>query len=441
MERITEGFFATDNEWKIVLWNSEAEMIVGKKRQEVLGKNLWECFPEAVPLKYYQYYNHALRKQVPVHFDEYYPPLKAWTTVSAFPSDSGLAVYFRKVDKKNEAPELERLLSLIAKETVYSVSLINFDGTISWINNAFTKITGYSFSEAIGKKQSELLLGPDTDEAAVEELKQSFYRHLPFQGEVLCYTRQKEKKWLFVSAQPVYDKTSGLYKYFFIQMDVTEQKKVIQQLEEHGKISTAAIINAQEKERTKLGQELHDNVNQILTSVKLYVELCRDNVGDKTKLLERSSELLQDVITELRSISHQLAAPPTKEINLEESIRELVKDFANTRKFEIELQTEGIKSLKVKEEIQITVYRILQEHLVNILKHAQASLVEIHTSLMDDELVIKVIDDGHGFDMSGKRTGIGLLNIKNRAESVNGSLVVNSKPGLGCVLIARIPLS
>jgi PAS domain S-box-containing protein len=324
---------------------------------------------------------------------------------------------------------------------VYAVSLINFDGTISWINDAFTKITGYSFAEAIGKKQGTLLLGPESDEATLEELRQAFYRHIPFQGEILCYTKHQEKKWLFVSAQPVYDEASGLYKYFFIQMDITEQKKIVQQLEEYSKISTAAIIKAQEKERTKLGQELHDNVNQILTSVKLYVELCRDNVGDKTKLLERSSQLLQDVITELRSISHQLAAPPPEEINLEESIKELAKDFTDTRKFEIELHTEAIKGLKVKEEIQITVYRILQEHLVNILKHAQASLVDIHTSVMDDELVIKVIDDGKGFDMNEKRTGIGLLNIKNRAESVNGSLVINSKPGLGCVLIATIPLA
>lgn len=441
MERINEGFFVTDSDWKVVMWNREAELLIGKKREEILGRNLWDCFPEAMQLKYYHCYNHAMKKQVPVHFEEYYPPLKLWTEVNAFPSDNGLAVYFKKSEKRKVPEGIEQFFSLIVKETVYSVILVDFDGTISWVNEAFTRLTGYSYEEAVGKKQSELIIGPDTDEATVEELRQAFYKHVPFQGQLICYTKQKERKWLLMSAQPVFDENSGLYKYFFIHIDISAQKEIINQLEEHRKTSTAAIIKAQEKERTKLGQELHDNVNQILTSVKLYVELCRDNVGDKTKLLARSSELLQEVITELRSISHQLAAPPPTEINLEESIKELVNDFADTKKFEIELQTEAIKGLKVKEEIQLTVYRILQEHLVNILKHAQASLVEIHTSVMDDELVIKVIDDGQGFDMNGKRTGIGLLNIKNRAESINGSLVINSKPGLGCVLIARIPLA
>jgi len=441
MERINEGFFVTDKDWKVVLWNSAAESIIGKKRTEVLGRSLWECFPDAVQLKYYRCYTHALEKQVPVHFEEYYPPLQLWTEVSAFPSDTGLAVYFKKGQQKKNEQDVDRLLAMVAKETVLAVSLIDFDGTTTWVNEAFTRITGYTAEEVIGKKQSAFLLGPESDEATVEELRQAFYKHLPFEGEVLCYTKSKVPKWLFVSAQPIYDETTGVYKYFFIQNDITEQKNTIQQLEAHRRKSTAAIIRAQEKERSLIGQELHDNVNQVLTSVKLFVELCRDSSEKREELLTRSSTLLQEVIDELRSISHQLAVPAPEEVSLAESISQLAKNFADTRRFEIELHTASIEKLKVRDELQRTAYRVLQEHLLNVLKHAEASLVEIHASIVDQELIIKVIDNGKGFDLKAGRSGIGLLNIRNRVESINGTVVINSKPGLGCVLIASLPLN
>ena len=203
---------------------------------------------------------------------------------------------------------------------------------------------------------------------------------------------------------------------------------------------TAAVIKAQEKERAEVGQELHDNVNQVLTTVKLYTELCMSNNENSADLLKKSSELLQFCINEIRILSRQLSAPSLGQIRMKDSIKELVETIAATGKTDIKLDTKDILDLEVNEELHLAIYRILQEHLTNILKHADASLVKIIINLIDDDLFIKVTDNGRGFNVYEKKGGIGIANMMSRAESLGGRLSINSAPGLGCVLIAHFEL-
>jgi PAS domain S-box-containing protein len=440
LERITDGFLAVDKDWRVLLWNKEAERIIQKKKQEVVGKTIWECFPEIVHLKYYPLYHKAVRNQEPVYFEEIYPPLNIRTQVSAYPSETGLTIYFKKVEERKEEPFEQRLLALIARETINAVTLLNFDGTISWVNDAFLKITGYALTDAIGKKTGQLLIGPETDPAAVDDMRQAFYEHLPFQGELLIYTKQKEQKWISIAAQPLFDAPSNTYRYFMMLTDITDQKKIIRQLEASRKESAAAIIKAQENERELIGQELHDNVNQIMATIKLFIEVSRSSPEQRDELLQRCTDLVKEAIQETRYISHRLTPPQFDDDSLEESINSLANTIRHTKQFGLRLDLSGITGIRLPKEIRLAVYRILQEHLMNIIKHADARQVDVFIRKMDNDLVVKVMDDGKGFDLAAKRTGIGLLNIKNRAESMNGSVVINSKPGLGCVLIVRFPL-
>ncbi|HZI01207.1 MAG TPA: ATP-binding protein, partial [Flavisolibacter sp.] len=96
--------------------------------------------------------------------------------------------------------------------------------------------------------------------------------------------------------------------------------------------------------------------------------------------------------------------------------------------------------LEISEELHLGLYRILQEHLTNITRYADASLVDVSLHLLDEHLILKVVDDGKGFDPLGKSNGIGITNMHSRAKSMHGSLKINSAPGLGCVLIATFPL-
>lgn len=185
---------------------------------------------------------------------------------------------------------------------------------------------------------------------------------------------------------------------------------------------------------------MHDNVNQVLTSVKLYQELLLSGIGDDEALVRRSIELLQSSINEIRSLSKRLSAPTLGNIRLRDSVRELADTVAATRQFAISMDTDAVQELEVDETLHLALYRILQEQLTNILKYADASLVHLSFERDHDILTMVVADNGRGFDPQQKSTGIGLSNIKARAESLGGVMKVESAPGAGFRLTVSIPL-
>ncbi len=116
LESIGDGFFTLDHNWIVTYWNKEAEKQSGIKREDIVGKNLWEVYPEAIQQKFYSEYHKAIEQKITVHFEEYLPPIDGWLEVSAYPSPRGLSVYFKNVTEKrvqkkqleNYASELER---------------------------------------------------------------------------------------------------------------------------------------------------------------------------------------------------------------------------------------------------------------------------------------------------------------------------------------------
>jgi PAS domain S-box-containing protein len=102
-ERVTDGFFALDHEWRLVYLNSEVEYVVQRKREELVGKNMWEEFPETEGSTFYREFHRAARERITVNFEEYYPPLETWFEVHAYPSEEGLSVYFRNVTERKRA--------------------------------------------------------------------------------------------------------------------------------------------------------------------------------------------------------------------------------------------------------------------------------------------------------------------------------------------------
>jgi PAS domain S-box-containing protein len=105
LESIGDAFFAADKNWVVTYWNKHAEELLGTRRDEIIGKNLWDLYPDAVPLAFYGQYHKAMHDRVTTHFEEYYAPLKLWCHVSAYPSASGLSVYFRDVTKQKQSME------------------------------------------------------------------------------------------------------------------------------------------------------------------------------------------------------------------------------------------------------------------------------------------------------------------------------------------------
>ncbi|AFL85143.1 PAS domain S-box [Belliella baltica DSM 15883] len=105
LESIQDGFCALDQDWKVTYWNTEAEKLLLKKRELILGKNIWEAFPEALNLNFYSYLDQTMKEQKPIRFEEYFSPLNLWLDLSAFPSEDGITVYFRNINDRKAAEE------------------------------------------------------------------------------------------------------------------------------------------------------------------------------------------------------------------------------------------------------------------------------------------------------------------------------------------------
>lgn len=445
IEGMKEGFYYLDNCYSVKYWNRQMAVISGIAANEILGKIFTEQLSAQAKTFYTSLFEKVIQDQKPYHNQLKCPVNESWVQLSIYPSADGLSVFVTDITEKRKEEEQIRRLSLIATETNNAVCFAAPDSRITWINDAFTRMTGYTAEEAIGKKTSELLSGPDTVETTIQFLQEQFSTGESFQVEVINYRKNGEKFWSELYGQPLFDSNGKLEQYFCIRTDITERKEMQQILDEENakrqQAITAAVIEAQEKEREQVGRELHDNVNQVLTTVKLYAELCRDGVGDTKDILNKSIRFLQQSIDEIRSLSKRLSAPTLGNIKLKDSVKELLDTISATNKIQIHFNGLAIEDIEVKQDIHLAVYRILQEQLTNILKYAEAKNVAIRFDQLEETLVLSIKDDGKGFDPKQKRNGIGITNMLTRAQSQNGELKINSAPGLGCELKAFFPLN
>lgn len=226
--------------------------------------------------------------------------------------------------------------------------------------------------------------------------------------------------------------------------DITDrvklQIKLDKELCNRQKELTTAVINAQEQERSQLGLELHDNVNQVLTTVKLYNEMFLSGYGEDKELIKKSTIYLQECINEIRSISKRLSAPTLGHISLHDSVQELIDSLIVTRQLEILFRPYNIEQLCISKELHLTIYRIIQEGLNNIIKYAEATTAIVSIRYYEKTLNVTIYDDGKGFDTNKKRSGIGITNMRTRAENMNGTFELNSTPGHGCAIKMVFPL-
>ncbi|HEX6334980.1 MAG TPA: PAS domain-containing sensor histidine kinase [Flavisolibacter sp.] len=222
------------------------------------------------------------------------------------------------------------------------------------------------------------------------------------------------------------------------------EKKILQQrlamLEEIRRQQlVSAVLEAQEKERSEIAYELHDNVNQILTTCKLLLEQEIHN-GNHSPFIENTTRYIQDAIDEIRNISHRLNPAHLKEMSFEQAIREMTQNINLSGRINIEVSISGQEYLdQLPAPVALSVFRILQEHLTNVIKHSRADKAEMVIQASDQSIDVEVKDNGIGFDLKNAAKGIGLKSIYSRVELHNGSVYFNTAPGEGCFLSIYIP--
>ncbi len=206
---------------------------------------------------------------------------------------------------------------------------------------------------------------------------------------------------------------------------------------------TKAIIKTQEDERYEIGAELHDNVCQILAASQMTLGMLRDSLNsDKIPVYNLCKENISLALEEIRNLSHQLAPAFFDDTTLEDAITRLLNGFNINDKYQIKFNIdESVTTTSFGREIQLNIYRILQEQLSNIAKHAKSKTITVDVKIVNHKLTMQIKDDGVGFDIEHSKAGIGFANMKRRTELFAGSFSVESSVHNGCIVYIEIPLA
>ena len=216
------------------------------------------------------------------------------------------------------------------------------------------------------------------------------------------------------------------------------RQKSLQMLKDHELQSIKSYIEGQESERQRIAQDFHDGVGGALAAIKL--NLMQMEVQNENKqILQKALSNLNKTYEEVRTISHHLTPLGMFPAAFIELLEKFVEDLSASSGLNIIFQYESEKELNdLDEQVQADLYRIVQELLNNVLKHADATRVDITLRKEEGTLTLKVKDNGLGFDSRKKRKGIGLSNIQSRVKALNGQLEVHSEEGAGTQIEVRI---
>lgn len=220
-----------------------------------------------------------------------------------------------------------------------------------------------------------------------------------------------------------------------------ERHKYLEQLKASEQHLSKAIIKAIENEQYAIGAELHDNVCQTLVASHLKLNMIAGKLDDVLReKVDKSVELIATALKDIQQLSRRMAPAYLNRFTLDQSISNLVNSLQECCPFILHLQAdETISNLLIDEDLHLNIYRIIQEQLRNTLKHAQAEHVSIHLAANDAQIQVVIEDNGVGFDLEQLSKGIGITNMKRRAQLNGGELELISSPGNGCRLDLMMP--
>ncbi|MEP6674668.1 MAG: response regulator [Ferruginibacter sp.] len=301
------------------------------------------------------------------------------------------------------------------------------------VNKAAVEHYGYSEEEFLQLTIMDISAEQDHDKTRDTIKRMSGRKEGMFSGRFRHHKKSKEEMDVDIYSTPI-TLNDKIYRSV-IAIDVTEKI-----LGEH-KI-TRAIIKTQEDERYEIGAELHDNVCQLLASSQMSLSMLQRLLPASAEpTFDQSKEYIKMALEEIRNLSHRLAPAFFDDSTLEKSFKILLETFNMEAAYETSLHFDkAIIKSGVERELQLNLYRIVQEQLRNISKYAKATTVSIDVLLHKKKLMMLISDNGIGFDMNTVKKGIGLANMIRRAELFFGKLEIHSSPGNGCEIKVEIPL-
>ena len=222
------------------------------------------------------------------------------------------------------------------------------------------------------------------------------------------------------------------------QQDELQQQRIRELEKDKQLVAVDSMLKGQEEERSRLAKDLHDGLGGLLSGVKFSLSNMKDNLiitPDNMAVFERSLDMIDTSIKELRRVAHNMMPEMLTKFGLDEALKEYCNTVNATKLLAVKYQSFGMDS-RLDKSTEIIIYRIVQELLNNILKHAAASEAFVQLIRENNRLNIVVEDNGKGFDTAllENSKGAGWANIRSRVEYLKGQLDIHSEPGKGTLV-------
>jgi PAS domain S-box-containing protein len=460
-EIITNGFFTVDRKWTVQYWNKAAEELLQVKSRDIVGKNLWSEFAGILPLDFYLVYHKAFLQDIPVQFEEYWGEMGAWFNVITYHCDDTLSVSFKSSNQPTHPDnasipghpvqqlkilnELYRFVTEVTNDCLWEWDL-QAKG-IFWIDGGHKKAFGYNIENAlIPQIFWESRLHPDDKAGVLARLNKIITEGIECVWEDEYRFKKANGDYAYVHDRGhiIFDAGYKASRMIGATQDITEkvalENKLVQERVAKQREITKAVLTAQENERATIGRELHDNLGQVLAVAKLYTQMAKRFANNRETYLDKSCELIVAVMEEVRKISKSLVIPDTTIIGLFDNIKNLLHDLSATQPIKIEFQNTGINEKDLDDKLQVNIFRIIQEQLNNVLRHSKATAATVNLSKLGNEALLVISDNGTGCDILEEKNGVGIINIRSRADLYNGTVTIVSKPGEGYTLSVTLSL-
>jgi len=357
-------------------------------------------------------------------------------TIKLIPATNGI----QKTDNNYSYPEKP-----ITESTNDCLWELNFQHKeLFWIDGGHKRVFGYKIENApVPQSFWESHLHPDDQVRVLTKLNKMITEGVGHIWEDEYRFQRADGEYVFVHDRGhiIYDGDKGASRMIGATQDITARKLLMEERLSKQREITDAVLRAQENERSSIGKELHDNLSQILSVTKMYIQMAKTSEKEREVYLDKAGDFILEVIQEIRKISKTLIIPGIKIIGLFDNIKSLLNDMERIQSIKIEFNTEDINENELDEKLQINIFRIIQEQLSNILKHSIATLVTISLTEQENEVVLLISDNGVGCNPLNEIKGVGILNIRGRAELYGGTVGIVSEPGEGYELKVTLPLN
>lgn len=347
----------------------------------------------------------------------------------------------RRIEVSEALREAEAQFRALFESAPIGIALHDTHGRYIHINHAYQAMLGYTAEELkrLGVKGVTRTEDVTEGQRLFEELRKGtrdFYRR-----EKRYLRSDGGEVWAESSASAVRDHSSKLHYIISMVEDITERKRAERDL----RLLPQRIIEAQENERLRVARELHDGVNQLIASVKMRLRRVEDQVNPAAReILRRCSELLVLALAENRRIAYDLRPGDLDELGLAVACKHFCTDFQARTSLKVKSQVPRLWS-RLAPATELNLFRIVQEALTNVEKHARAKTVWLRLAVDDEVVRLTIRDDGRGFLLNDSKvakkrgTGLGLTNMRERVASAGGTCELISSPKKGTTITVRVP--